>query len=59
MRARFAAADALLEADTVVAVEKALGHFTDMLRLCRSNHMGARQIVPVLMLRSWPRARML
>jgi ribonuclease HI len=51
MRARFAAADALLRANTIVAVEKALGHFTDMLRLCRSDNLGVRDIIPSLMLR--------
>ncbi len=51
MRARFAAADALLKVDTVTAVEKALEHFTDMLRLCRSDNMGVRDVIPDLLLR--------
>ncbi|KAI1419587.1 hypothetical protein F5Y12DRAFT_788949 [Xylaria sp. FL1777] len=51
MRARFAAADALLQIDTVKAVEKALAHFQDMLRLCRSDNLGIRDIVPGLLLR--------
>ncbi|KAK0710175.1 hypothetical protein B0T26DRAFT_724270 [Lasiosphaeria miniovina] len=51
MRARFAAADALLQVQTVSAVEKALAHFTDMLRLCRSDNLGVRDIVPGLLLR--------
>ncbi|KAH6649480.1 hypothetical protein F5144DRAFT_607639 [Chaetomium tenue] len=42
MRARFAAADALLQVETVAAVEKSLEHFTDMLRLCRSDNLGVR-----------------
>ncbi|KAH8163738.1 hypothetical protein CIB48_g4509 [Xylaria polymorpha] len=51
MRARFAAADALLQIDTIKAVEKALAHFQDMLRLCRSDNLGIRDIVPGLLLR--------
>ncbi|KAK3361507.1 hypothetical protein B0T24DRAFT_641736 [Lasiosphaeria ovina] len=51
MRARFAAADALLQVQTVSAVEKALAHFTDMLRLCRSDNLSVRDIVPGLLLR--------
>ncbi|KAI1196795.1 hypothetical protein F5X97DRAFT_203174 [Nemania serpens] len=51
MRARFAAADALLQIDTTRAVEKALAHFQDMLRLCRSDNLGIRDIVPGLLLR--------
>lgn len=51
MRARFAAADALLQINTIKAVEKALAHFQDMLRLCRSDNLGVRDIVPGLLLR--------
>ncbi|ETS75279.1 hypothetical protein PFICI_12223 [Pestalotiopsis fici W106-1] len=51
MRARYAAADALLKVNTRVAVEKALDHLTDMLRLNRSDNMGLRSIVPALQLR--------
>ncbi|KAI1097980.1 hypothetical protein F4804DRAFT_325969 [Jackrogersella minutella] len=51
MRARFAAADALLQIDTIKAVENALAHFQDMLRLCRSDNLGVRDIVPDLLLR--------
>ncbi|KAI1745293.1 hypothetical protein F4680DRAFT_98436 [Xylaria scruposa] len=51
MRARFAAADALLQIDTIKAAEKALAHFQDMLRLCRSDNLGIRDIVPGLLLR--------
>ncbi|KAI0199096.1 hypothetical protein F4808DRAFT_433337 [Astrocystis sublimbata] len=51
MRARFAAADALLQINTVSAVEKALAHFKDMLRLCRSDNMGVRDVIPALLLR--------
>lgn len=51
MRARYAAADALLQVESRIAVEKALEHFTDMLRLCRSDNMGVRDVVPFLLLR--------
>ncbi|KAK4194884.1 hypothetical protein QBC40DRAFT_237676 [Triangularia verruculosa] len=51
MRARHAAADALLQVDTRAAVEKALEHFLDMLRLCRSDNLGVRDIIPGLFLR--------
>ncbi|KAL8403477.1 hypothetical protein RB594_008654 [Gaeumannomyces avenae] len=51
MRARFAAADALLEINNVDAVQASLDHLTDMLRLCRSDNLGVRDIVPFLMLR--------
>ncbi len=51
MRARSAAASALLKVDTVLAVKKALEHFTDMMRLCRSDNLGVRDFVPNLMLR--------
>ncbi|KAK3290992.1 uncharacterized protein B0H64DRAFT_411105 [Chaetomium fimeti] len=51
MRARFNAADALLKVGTVAAVEKALDHLTDMLRLCRSDNMGVRDIIPSVLLR--------
>ncbi|KAK3326035.1 hypothetical protein B0H66DRAFT_573661 [Apodospora peruviana] len=51
MRARFAAANALLKANTRDAVEAALDHFVDMLRLGRSDNLGVRDIIPSLMLR--------
>ncbi|KAF7543498.1 hypothetical protein G7Z17_g10690 [Cylindrodendrum hubeiense] len=51
MRARFAAADALLGVNTLRAVENALGHFNDMLRLSRSDGLGVRDIIPHLLLR--------
>ncbi|OTA98852.1 hypothetical protein M426DRAFT_325644 [Hypoxylon sp. CI-4A] len=50
-KARFAAANALLQVNTTLAVEKALVHFQDMLRLCRSDNLGIRDIVPGLLLR--------
>jgi ribonuclease HI len=51
MRARFAAAEALLALDTRPAVEQALAHFLAMLRLCRNDDLGARDVVPALLLR--------
>lgn len=51
MRTRFAAADALLQVDTVDAVDEALTHFMDMLRLCRGDNMGVRDFIPSLLLR--------
>ncbi|KAL8344121.1 hypothetical protein RB601_004578 [Gaeumannomyces tritici] len=51
MRARFAAADALLKINNVDAVQASLDHLTDMLRLCRSDNLGVRDTVPFLMLR--------
>jgi ribonuclease HI len=51
MRARFAAASALLEVGTKRAVEDALDHFSDMLRLCRTDNLGMRDIIPALLLR--------
>ncbi|KAL2132138.1 hypothetical protein VTI74DRAFT_4144 [Chaetomium olivicolor] len=51
MKARFAAADALLKVDTVTAVEKALEHFSDMLHLCRADNLGVRDVIPGLLLR--------
>ena len=51
MRARFQHANGLLDADTRFAVDIALIHFMDMLRLCRSDNLGVRDAVPPLMLR--------
>ena len=51
MRARFAAADKLLKVDTGAAIEKALAHFMDMLRLDKSDSLSVRNIVPGLLLR--------
>ncbi|KAI0100074.1 hypothetical protein GGR51DRAFT_378629 [Nemania sp. FL0031] len=51
MRARFAAADALLQIDTIKAVEEALAHFQVMLRLCRFDNQGIQDIIPGLLLR--------
>lgn len=51
MRARCQAADALVKAHTWLSVQKALEHFLDMLRLCRGDNMGVRDLVPPLMMR--------
>ena len=53
MRARYGLADTLLHhfgsrAPRVAAVEAALAHMLDMLRLCRGDNMGIRDIVPSL-----------
>ncbi|CAG9944815.1 unnamed protein product [Clonostachys rosea f. rosea IK726] len=51
MRARFAAANALLQVDTKRAVENALEHFNEMIRLCRHDNQGVRDIIPHAQLR--------
>jgi hypothetical protein len=51
MRARYALIEAILEVNTYDAVESALDHFLDILRLCRSDNMGVRDLVPALFLR--------
>ncbi|KAK0725529.1 hypothetical protein B0H67DRAFT_570768 [Lasiosphaeris hirsuta] len=52
MRTRFAAADALLKVDNdIVVVKDSLDHFMDILRLCRSDNLSLREIVPGLLLR--------
>ena len=51
MRARYGVVDAQLKFNTRQAVETALDHMLDMLRLCRSDNMGLRDIVPALFLR--------
>lgn len=50
MRARFFLADELRRIGTLEGVQEALDHFKDMLRLCRSDNMGVRDLVPALML---------
>jgi hypothetical protein len=51
MRARYALVEALLKVKTLDAAEAALDHLLDMLRLCRGDNMGVRDLVPHLMLR--------
>ncbi|KAJ5733351.1 hypothetical protein N7493_002137 [Penicillium malachiteum] len=51
MRARFALAEAIGRIHNVEATEAQLEHLMNMLRLCRSDTMGLRSLVPALMLR--------
>ena len=51
MQARYALVEALLKIKTYTAVEAALNHLLDMLRLCRGDNMGVRALVPALFLR--------
>lgn len=51
MRARYALVEALLKIQTYTAVNAAHDHIMDMLRLCRSDNMGVRDLVPALKLR--------
>ncbi|CAG8898268.1 unnamed protein product [Penicillium egyptiacum] len=51
MRARFALVEAMTQVDNAQSVKAQLDHFMDMLRLCRSDNMGVRDLVPGLMLR--------
>jgi hypothetical protein len=51
MRSRYRLIEAILEIKTLDAVELALDHFMDILRLSRSDNMGVRSHVPALLLR--------
>ena len=51
MRARYGVIDALGDVSTYDAIQKQLEHALDMLRLCRSDNMGIRDLVPALYLR--------
>ncbi|KAJ2977709.1 hypothetical protein NQ176_g4221 [Zarea fungicola] len=52
MRARFAlAGEHLLPLGTLSSVKQALKHMRDMMRLCRADNMGLRDIIPAMMLR--------
>lgn len=51
MRARFALVEAILKIKAFDAVQSALDNLRDMLRLCRSDNMGVRDLVPALFLR--------
>ncbi len=51
MRARYGVLEALLKIKTTAAVQAALGHILDMLRLCRSDNMGVRSLAPSIYLR--------
>ena len=51
MRARYGHVEALVQVDTYDAVQTALDNLMDMLRLCRSDNMGVRDLVPPIFLR--------
>ncbi|MCJ1321735.1 hypothetical protein MMC15_007080 [Xylographa vitiligo] len=51
IRARYGLVETLLKVKTYAAVEAAHGHVTDILRLCRSDNMGVRDVLPALDLR--------
>lgn len=51
MRARFDLVEALLKIKTYAAVEAAQAHVVDLLRLCRGDNMGVRDLLPALDLR--------
>lgn len=51
MRARYALVEAILKVRTYDAVVAALDHVMDCMRLCRSDNMGVRDLVPALLLR--------
>ena len=50
MRARFFLADEVRRTGTLEGVRESFDHLKDMLRLCRSDNLGVRQLVPALML---------
>lgn len=51
MRARYALVEALLKIKTFDAVRSAAEHLRDMLRLCCSDNLGVRDLLPALHLR--------
>jgi hypothetical protein len=51
MRARFALVEAYLDLKTFDSVKTALDHTMEILRLCRSDNMGVRNLAPHMMLR--------
>ena len=50
MRARFDLADTVRRLGSLDGVTEALGHLRDMLRLCRGDNMGVRDLIPPMML---------
>ncbi|KAK5946507.1 hypothetical protein PMZ80_000650 [Knufia obscura] len=50
MRARFDLADTIRKLGTLNGVREALDHLQDMLRLCRGDNMGVRDLIPAMML---------
>ncbi|PVH99201.1 hypothetical protein DM02DRAFT_594753 [Periconia macrospinosa] len=51
MRARYGVVDIQMTMDTQLAISAALSNIMDMLRLCRGDNMGVRDIAPGLFLR--------
>ena len=51
MRARYALIESLLKIKTSQAVQSALNHALDMLRLCRGDNIGVRDCIPAMFLR--------
>jgi hypothetical protein len=51
MRARYALIESLLKMKTFHAVQSALSHALDMLRLCRGDNIGVRDCMPAMFLR--------
>jgi len=51
MQARYALVEALQKIHTREAVQTASDHIMDMLRLCRGDNMGVRELAPALLLR--------
>lgn len=51
MRARYAFVEALIKVGTYDAIELAYENLIDMLRLCRGDNMGVRDVIPSLLLR--------
>lgn len=50
MRTRFGLADTLRKSHTLDGVAEALSHLQDMMRLCRGDNMGLRELIPYMML---------
>ncbi|KAH7408089.1 hypothetical protein DE146DRAFT_361917 [Phaeosphaeria sp. MPI-PUGE-AT-0046c] len=50
MRARFGLLDLLRKEGTLDGVKEALSHLLDMMRLCRGDNMGLRDMIPAVML---------
>ncbi|KAL8666238.1 MAG: hypothetical protein Q9168_007522 [Polycauliona sp. 1 TL-2023] len=51
MRARYALLEAILKIKTLEAAKSAALHIRDLLRLCRSDNMGVRDMLPAIYLR--------
>jgi hypothetical protein len=50
MRARFALLNSLRKEGTLDGVKEGLSHLMDMMRLCRSDNMGLRDMIPAMLL---------